>query len=73
MGTQVNLSHSAATPIGRQVTTEVKLSEIEGKKLTFSVKCFDEKEVICEGTLERFIIDFDKFSERVKAKLHTPS
>ena len=68
VGTHVNLSHSAATPVGMNVIAEVTLTHIEGRKLTFTVVCRDEVDVICEGTHERFIIDHEKFMSRVQSK-----
>lgn len=68
VGTHVDLSHSAATPIGLKVTAEVELIEVENKKLRFKIKCYDEKDLICEGFHERFIINYDKFMERVEQK-----
>src|SRR5262245_16660732 len=47
VGTHVNLSHCAATPVGLNVTAAVELVEVEGKKLTFKVVCRDDIEVIC--------------------------
>jgi fluoroacetyl-CoA thioesterase len=69
VGTSVNLSHSAATPVGIQVTAEVELIEVEERKLRFKIICRDEKEIISEGFHERFIINYDKFVERVQKKL----
>jgi len=43
-------------------------SEIDGKKLTFSVEAFDEKDKIGEGTHIRYIIPIEKFLERTEAK-----
>src|SRR5262245_55039833 len=37
VGTHVNVSHAAATPIGMNVTAEVELTAVEGRKLTFKV------------------------------------
>lgn len=68
VGIQVNLSHSAATPVGMQVTAEVELVEIADKKLRFKVICRDELDVICEGTHERFIVDKNRFMERLARK-----
>lgn len=68
VGTHVDLSHSAATPTGMKVTAEVELVAIEGKRLTFQVLCRDEVDVICEGRHERFIIDAEKFIQRVRSK-----
>ena len=69
VGTYVNMSHCAATPIGLQVTAEVELIEVAGRKLHFKILCRDEKEIISEGFHERFIINFNKFSERMEKKL----
>lgn len=68
VGTQVNLSHSAATPVGMQVTAEVELIEVADKKLRFKVICRDEKDIISEGTHERFIVDKNRFLERLARK-----
>jgi fluoroacetyl-CoA thioesterase len=69
VGTHVDLSHCAATPVGMQVTAEIELVEIEGKRLTFRILCRDEVDVICEGRHERFIVDAEKFVRRVASKL----
>jgi fluoroacetyl-CoA thioesterase len=69
VGTLVNMSHCAATPIGLQVTAEVELIEVAGRKLRFKILCRDDKEIISEGFHERFIINYHKFSERLEKKL----
>ncbi len=61
LGTHVNLSHSAATPVGMKVTAEVTLESVEGRRLRFRVICRDEVDVICEGQHERFVVDIDRF------------
>lgn len=71
VGSHVNLSHSAATPIGMEVTAEVELVAIDGKRLTFNIVCRDEVELICEGQHERFIVDFERFVAKVNAKART--
>jgi fluoroacetyl-CoA thioesterase len=68
VGTQVNVTHSAATPVGMTVTAEVELVEVESRKLTFKVTCRDERDVISEGTHQRVIIDERRFLERLAAK-----
>jgi fluoroacetyl-CoA thioesterase len=68
VGTHVDLSHCAATPIGLKVTAEVELIEVDGRKLRFKIRCSDEKEIISEGFHERFIINYAKFFERVEKK-----
>ncbi len=68
LGTQVNLSHRAATPVGMKVTAEVTLESVENRRLQFSVVCRDEVEVICEGQHERFVVDIDRFLKGVEKK-----
>lgn len=68
VGTHVDLSHIAATPVGMEVTAEVELVAVEGRRLRFCVECRDPVEVIGRGFHERAIIDGDKFVERVRRK-----
>ena len=69
VGTHVNVSHSAATPPGMEVTAKVKLVEVEGRKLVFEVEAHDGVDLIAQGSHERFVILRDKFSQKVQAKL----
>jgi fluoroacetyl-CoA thioesterase len=68
VGTKVEMTHSAATPIGMQVTAEVALVAIKGRALRFRVACRDEKEAIGEGFHERTVIDNDRFLARLARK-----
>lgn len=68
VGTLVNVSHVSATPIGMRVWCESELTEVDRRRLVFSVKAYDEYGLIGEGTHERFIIDNDKFFEKIKNK-----
>ncbi len=68
VGSEVQVRHLAATPQGMEVTAHSELVEVEGRRLTFKVEAFDEREKIGEGTHIRFIIDLDRFREKVKAK-----
>ena len=68
VGTKVELKHIAATPIGMKVICETELIEIDRRRLVFSFTVKDEKEVIAEGIHERFIIDKEKFLNKVNTK-----
>ncbi len=68
LGTQVNLSHSAATPVGMKVTAEVTLESVDGRRLTFSVVCRDAADVICEGQHQRFVVDIERFLQGLEKK-----
>jgi fluoroacetyl-CoA thioesterase len=69
LGTQVNVSHLAATPPGMTVTVDVELIEVIGKKLTFKVSAHDGEDLIGEGTHGRAVVAWDKFNARVADKM----
>ena len=68
VGTQVEVRHLAATPIGMQVTVRAELVAIEGRRLRFRVQAHDAQELVAEGTHERTIVDRDRFLARVAQK-----
>ena len=68
VGTHINVSHEAATPVGLEVTATVELVAVEGRKLTFAVEAHDGIDLISKGTHERFVINKLKFEAKVKAK-----
>lgn len=68
VGIDVKLNHIAATPPGLTVTVKVKLEEVEGRKLLFSIVADDGIDKISEGTHDRFIIDAAKFNAKMDAK-----
>ena len=68
VGTLLNVKHVAATPVGMTVTCESELVEVDGRRLVFTVKAFDEVGLIGEGTHERFIVQNEKFLTKTNAK-----
>jgi len=68
VGTHINVSHEAATPPGLEVTARVELVEVDGRRLVFKVEAHDNAERIARGTHERFVINKDKFDQKVAAK-----
>ncbi|MCK8059533.1 MULTISPECIES: thioesterase family protein [unclassified Fusibacter] len=68
VGIHLDVKHLAATPVGMKVWAEAELIKIDGKKLTFSLKAFDELDLIGEGTHERYIIPFEKFVQSAENK-----
>ncbi len=69
VGTKLDVSHVTATPVGMKVWCETELTEVDGRRLVFSVKAFDEAGVIAEGTHERFIVFNEKFQQKADNKL----
>ncbi|MCI8916598.1 MAG: thioesterase family protein [Oscillospiraceae bacterium] len=70
VGTRLDVTHDAATPVGMRVWAEAEVTAVEGRKLTFAVSAFDEAGKIGGGTHERFVIQTDKFLARAQAKLN---
>lgn len=68
VGTKVEITHLAATPIGMSVFATATLEEVAGKKMIFTVEAFDDLEQIDKGRHERYIINTASFLERVAAK-----
>jgi fluoroacetyl-CoA thioesterase len=68
VGTSMNLKHTAPTPLGMEVRAVTEITGVEGRKITFKLTAFDEKEKIGEAVHERFIINAEKFNQRLEAK-----
>jgi fluoroacetyl-CoA thioesterase len=66
VGTHVNISHLAATPLGQQVRATAELIEIDGRRLVFHVEAYDERQKIGEGQHERAIVQLERFLSRIK-------
>jgi fluoroacetyl-CoA thioesterase len=68
LGTHVDVRHLAATPVGRRVVGEAKVTNVDGRRIEFSIRATDGNEEIGAGTHERVVIQLSKLSERMKAK-----
>lgn len=65
VGVHVDISHSAATRPGLNVTAQVELIAIEGRTLTFAVKASDDAGLIGEGLHRRAVIEVERFLARL--------
>lgn len=70
VGTRLEISHLAASPIGAHITAESVLVGIDRRMLTFEVKAYADGELIGEGMHQRCIIMNDRFMEKALAKLN---
>ena len=68
VGMTIEVSHTAATPSGHRARAEAEVTKVEGRRLEFSVRAFDDVEQIGSGTHRRAVIDAAKFNDRLKTK-----
>lgn len=66
----VTVRHMGPTPIGKKVRAEAELTAIDRRRLTFKVKIHDDVEQVGEAEHERFVIDLDKYFEKLKKKIN---
>lgn len=69
VGTHVDISHVAPTPIGMDVMADIELVAKEGRTLSFKVSCRDECGLIGEGMHRRAMIDLGRFTQRLQDKV----
>ena len=69
VGTELNIQHLSATPVGLEVRAEAVVTAVEGKVITFEVKAFDEAGEIGRGTHKRVVVPVQKFLEKAYSKL----
>lgn len=70
VGTHMDITHDAPTPVGVKVWAEAEVTAVEGRRVTFSVAAYDEKGPIGKGVHQRAVIRVDKFLAKANAKLN---
>ena len=65
VGTALNIEHSRATKVGKEVTATAVLTAVNGRELQFNIAARDEIGVIGEGTHTRFIVNREKFMAKL--------
>ena len=73
VGISMDLKHTAATPLGMSMRIHTEVINVDGAKLTFQLKAFDDIEQIGLAVHERFIINAGKFNARVAKKATSPA
>ena len=73
VGTEVNVKHLAATPVGLTVTATATVTAVAGRLVSFAVRAHDGVELIGEGTHVRAVVEADRFMGRVAGKQGTES
>ena len=68
VGISLDVQHKAPTPLGLSVRAEAEITAVEGRKVTFAVRAFDEQEEIGSGTHARFAVKKENFLGKAAAK-----
>ena len=68
VGTHIDVSHIAATPIGMWVDINVTVTAVNGRAVTLDINAQDPVEQICHGKHSRFVVDVAKTIARLKGK-----
>jgi len=75
VGTSAVVEHKRPSPVGAQVVVEAELTEVDGRRLVFSFIARheplagspdDQDAVVGAGTLERVLVDRDRFLSRAQ-------
>lgn len=69
VGTELNIQHISATPVGLEVRAEAVVTAVEGKVISFEVSAYDEAGQIGKGTHKRVIVPTQKFLDKAYSKL----
>ena len=67
VGTEVNVRHLAATPVGRVVTGEAEVTKVDGRRVEFRVRAAEGEKEIGAGSHSRAVIDTAKFERRLES------
>ena len=68
VGTEVDIRHLAATPVGATVRTIAKVVAVERRVIRFEVEAFEGERKIGDGRHSRGLINVEAFSKRLGTK-----
>ena len=69
VGIELNLKHTAATPVGMEVRAEAEVTAVEGKIISFAITAYDEAGVIGSATHKRALVNSQRFLDKTYDKL----
>jgi predicted thioesterase len=64
VGSEVQLTHLAPSPVGSKVTADVVLESVESRRLVFRVSVTDARGLVAVGRITRVVVQRDRFLER---------
>ena len=68
MGTRLDITHDAATPVGMAVRAEAEVTGLDRRRVVFAVRAFDEAGLIGGGVHERFVVGAEKFLAKARSR-----
>ncbi|MCL1876086.1 MAG: thioesterase family protein [Synergistaceae bacterium] len=68
VGTEINVSHKAASPLGAEIEASATIKQISGRKIEFTVTASDNAGEIGSGEHTRVIVDVERFTEKVSRR-----
>lgn len=69
VGTRVDVSHVAATPVGSRVVAFAEVTSAAGRHVEFRVRAVVASEEIGRGTHARVVIDLARFNEQLAVRI----
>ena len=69
VGIEISVRHTAASPLGAEITCDSFLVTVDGRRLVFEVIARDNTGEIGRGRHERFIVHSDRFMEKASQRL----
>ncbi len=69
VGTELQIRHMSATPVGLEVRAEAEVTQVEGNTVTFQVTAYDESGKIGEGTHKRAVVSSQRFLDKTYSKV----
>jgi fluoroacetyl-CoA thioesterase len=68
LGTVIDITHSAPTPVRGTVRAEITVTKVEPRSVTFSVTVLDEEDVVSVGTHTRAVVSRERFEQKAADK-----
>ncbi|MBI3977382.1 MAG: thioesterase family protein [Chloroflexi bacterium] len=73
VGLSVSVKHLAASPPGAAVTATARVTAVDGRRIVFAVEARDAREKVAEGEHERFVVNRERFVQRLRERFGAPA
>lgn len=68
VGIYLEISHTAATPVGMHITAEAEITAVNGREITFSITARDEAGETGRAVHKRFVVYGERFQQKAEAR-----